>query len=175
MEGDFNQDLYSLGLEAAWQLELAEFTRLTPFASVRQTWIEQDGYTESGGGAWFAHRLGDLDGESFVSVLGVRLAHDWFPAEDVVLTPAVSIGWQHEFGDRQFDLRTGLTAIEQYGIIYQVKSVQQDRDAALVGLSLDVMRRTESGSLFGAKFAWNMDWRDNSLDNNFFAGVEFRF
>lgn len=112
--------------------------RLTPFASARYIYLDQDSANERGGVT--ATRVKGLSGNSFQTEVGARVSGEWsFACGRGTFSPYGSASWRHEFGDRD------LAASAVYGAgalpSFRMRSVERDRD--MLGLAAGVAARYE--------------------------------
>lgn len=100
---------------------------ITPFADLRYSHLDLDGYTENGGTA--ALKVDDESVDSLKSSLGVK-----FAAELKGFTPEFRAAWVHEFGDVEAE---STSTYATGGAKFKTKGLEVDRDAALIGASVD--------------------------------------
>tara|TARA_Y100001933_G_scaffold265275_1_gene339428 strand:+ start:25828 stop:37062 length:11235 start_codon:yes stop_codon:yes gene_type:complete len=92
-ESDYNASDVTFYLGGGYQYRLDENWMLTPTASMRYTYYNRDGYTETGtGGVTY----GDYDLSTLYSRLGARLSYQLYTM-DMIFIPEVMVGWEHEF------------------------------------------------------------------------------
>lgn len=171
MQGSFNQNIYGGGLELAydWRLPFDEATILTPFAAGRYSRMEQDGYSENGSLGLNVH---GSDAESLTTSLGFAVGRDFSMDKKVIMTPRLSAAWLHQWADDHVSARSSFVGSP---VTFMARSVEQDKDAAQLGLSVDMVLQKGKGWDFGVKAAYGADIRDSSIDQTIFGGVEFRF
>ena len=104
-----------------------------PFASLGYQRYQRDGYTEKGGAA--ALHVDGQTQDNFSSTFGLRLAHLSQLDNGVSLTPRVSAGWKHTYGDVDSNTRQAFLA---GGTAFNVEGSALDRDSLLLEAGLDV-------------------------------------
>ena len=113
-----------------------------PFAGLAWVRLAHRGFTESGGAAALT---GSGNAESIgYSWLGLRAATHYMLANGMMLTPRVSLAWQHAFGDVT---PTAALAFAGTGTPFTIAGVPIARNAALVdaGVDLTVAANTKLG------------------------------
>lgn len=104
-----------------------------PTATFQYTLVGLDGFTEHGS-------LAPLDiesrnAESIRSALGFKASYDW-RVGGVVIKPELRTAWQHEYGDRSYDLSASFAG--GAGDRFLVNGSELGRDALLLGAGLAV-------------------------------------
>ena len=171
MKGSFDQQIWGGGLELAydWKPSFDENTVITPYLAGRYAHLEQDGFTESGN---LGLKVGKTDADSFTTTIGLKAARDFQVSDTVILTPKATVGWLHQWADR--DVSTNSSFIGS-PVTFMTRSVKQDADAALVGAGLDVLVKTGQSWDLGLKLGYGADIRQNSNDQTVFVGLEVKF
>ncbi|MGP0170307.1 autotransporter domain-containing protein [Pseudomonas sp. NCHU5208] len=132
LKGDFDansqQAFAELAYRTAHQRLLAE-----PFAALGYQRYSSEGYDEHGGSG--ALHVEGNDQDNLSSSLGVRLAHLGTLDNGMSLTPRLSLGWRHTFGELESSARQSfLTG----GNAFEVEGTALDRDSLLVEAGLDL-------------------------------------
>lgn len=171
MKGSFDQNIIGGGLEAAydWKPGFDEALVITPYLAGRYAHLEQDGFTESGS---LGLKVGKTDADSFTTTVGVKAARDFNVSDSVILTPRATVGWLHQWADRDVSANSSFISSP---VTFMTRSVKQDADAALVGAGLDVLVKTGKSWDLGLKLGYGADIRANSNDQTVFAGFEIKF
>ncbi len=126
----------SVHAETGWNLSLKPWT-LQPFAALRYTFLDEDGYTESGAEG-VNLRVKERKTDSLVSNLGLRFACP-FEKDHWLCIPEATVAWDHNFDldDRRitaaFDGAPATTFVTDGPDI--------DRDGLVLGAGLTVIRR----------------------------------
>lgn len=118
-------DQYTVGAEFGAPMRILGST-LTPVASLTYNNLQQDGYTESGGG--MAFRIGDQDTQSLSSGLGVKAL---IPIARDTLLEGRAI-WLHEFEDTNQEVTANFSG----GSPFAVAGPDVGRDTAALGAGL---------------------------------------
>jgi autotransporter-associated beta strand protein len=93
--GDTDAGEFNLAVSAGYDWHFGSLV-VGPFASFQYTYLDVGGFDERGSLAPL--RIGDWDGDSVRSYLGVRLSTE-VPVGSMMLTPELRLAWQHEYGD----------------------------------------------------------------------------
>ncbi|SBW10633.1 hypothetical protein KL86DPRO_60234 [uncultured delta proteobacterium] len=171
MKGSFDQNIIGGGLEAAydWKPSFDENLVITPYLAGRYAHLEQDGFTESGN---LGLKVGKTDADSFTTTVGVKAARDFHVSDTVILTPKATVGWLHQWADRDVAANSSFIGSP---VTFMTRSVKQDADAALVGAGLDVLVKTGQSWDLGLKLGYGAEIRQNSNDQTVFVGFEVKF
>ncbi|MEM1058377.1 MAG: autotransporter outer membrane beta-barrel domain-containing protein [Verrucomicrobiota bacterium] len=152
--------LFNLDRSGTWQAG--------PIAGVQYTYLEQDGYTETGAQSLNLN-VASQDAESFRTALGAKLRGRWQVSPDFAIVPSVSAEWLHEFLD---DSR-GITAAfsDPAPGSFVVNTRDPDRDFGLVGLGLDFL----VGEAWSAFLTYDAQFSDDYLGHSIGGGARFEF
>ena len=104
-----------------------------PFANLGYQRYQRDSYSEKGGAA--ALHVDGQTQDNFSSTFGLRLAHLNQLENGISLTPRVSAGWKHTYGDVDSNTRQAFVA---GGTAFNVEGGALDRDSLLLEAGLDV-------------------------------------
>jgi outer membrane autotransporter protein len=104
-----------------------------PFANLGYQRYQRDSYNEKGGAA--ALHVDGQTQDNFSSTFGLRLAHLSQLDNGISLTPRVSAGWKHTYGDVDSTTRQAFLA---GGTAFNVEGSALDRDSLLLEAGLDV-------------------------------------
>ncbi|MGB5093678.1 MAG: autotransporter domain-containing protein [Parvibaculum sp.] len=94
---DYDGDQITGEMRGGYTLPLSATTSLTPYAALRGAYVALDSYSEQGAGAFNL----EVDSSSAAEIrhdIGVMLATS-FDTGDVKLTPALRVGWLHDYKD----------------------------------------------------------------------------
>ncbi|WP_207539755.1 autotransporter family protein [Sabulicella rubraurantiaca] len=146
---------------AGWQIE--------PSLALRIDRVSRAGVTETGAGS-LGLRVQGGDMLSFRSVLGVTAARRFdLPWGGMSVTPALRVGWAHEFADASATTRAALLGAPDAG--FQATSTRLGRDAALLGAGASLALRP-GVSLF---LDYASEWRSNLTAQTVSGGLRVRF
>ena len=159
--GEFNA---MIGTGYDWSLEALTLGALT---SIEYTYLGIGDYTEQGSLAPL--RIGSQHGQSLRSKLGVKAGYDW-QLGSVLVKPEIRLLWQHEYGDRSFDLDSRLA--NGGGGIFTVTDPEVGRDSLLLGLGTSVLwnPRTAAYLFYDGEL-----YRKESEAHNISGGVRISF
>ncbi len=122
-----------------------------PTASAQYTYVNINGFEESGAGA-LNLRLNNLEAHSLRSSLGVRIAYPWQIAGGAILTPELRASWQHEFLNDSRLLTGSLDAGGSPGFFYTTTAPGRDSFYGSVGVNLQ----------FGVRWSTNLFYHLNA-------------
>ena len=127
-DADSQQAFVELGYQMASGRLLSE-----PFAALGYQRYSHEAYSERGGAA--ALRVDSQDQDNFSSTLGIRLAHLGTLDNGMSLTPRLSVGWRHTYGDIDSSARQ---AFLSGGNAFSVEGSALDRDSLLLEAGLEL-------------------------------------
>ena len=127
-DADSQQAFAELGYQIANGRLLSE-----PFAAIGYQRYSHEAYSEKGGDA--ALRVDSQKQDNFSSTLGLRLAHLGMLDNGMSLTPRLSVGWRHTYGDVDSTARQSFLS---GGSAFSVEGTALDRDTLLVEAGLDL-------------------------------------
>lgn len=104
-----------------------------PFANLGYQRYQRDRYTEKGGAA--ALRVDKQTQDNFSSTLGVRLAHLSQLENGMSLTPRLSAGWKHTYGDVSSSTNQSFVL---GGSAFNVEGSALDRNSLVLEAGLDI-------------------------------------
>jgi outer membrane autotransporter protein len=142
-ESEHDGEDYAAFLGAGYKMDLGGF-KVIPNASVQYIDHQEDSFEETGAGI-LSLEVDEIDSESIVGAIGVRLAR-MFELGAVKLLPEVSAQWAHEFGDSEDTVKARFAG-SPVTSTFSVKGVDAEADSALLGAALTAYL-TDSFSLF---------------------------
>lgn len=132
-EGNHEGRQVDTNFEAGWRLGGEEFSA-TPFAGLMYSWLDEDGYTETG-----ADSLNlDVDGHTSQSLrtgVGARMAFATSVGTGT-FTPEVGARWEHELLDDDYDTQARFAALSDSGFF--MRGLDRPRDAVVLTLGLAI-------------------------------------
>ncbi len=120
-------------LTGGYDFQLGGGWRVSPEIGLQYTHLEQDGFAESGAGA-FDLNVEQQDVDSLRTKLGFRVA-DNFEWDGIRFTPQVHAAWYHECLDDSRGVSTSLAGAPALGS-FIIGTDQPERDYGLVGAGL---------------------------------------
>ncbi len=171
----FKQTVTGFGLEAAldWTPCGRADTRISPWLGLDYAHLKQNGLSETAADpAPTAMWAEGFDADAFYTTVGAAVAHDFQLSDTHILTVKGSAAWEHQFGDHQFTADGGFLA---GGASFQARSLEMDRDAAVLGLTVDSLHRLDNGDLFGLAAGYETRLMSGGHDQQVNLGVEYRF
>lgn len=122
--------------ETGWNLSLKPWT-LQPFAALRYTFLDEDGYTESGAGD-VNLRVKERKTDSLVSNLGLRFACP-FEKDHWLCIPEATVAWDHDFDLDDRRITAAFDGAPATTFVTDGRDI--DRDGLVLGAGLTVIRR----------------------------------
>ena len=138
-----------------------------PTVSYQYTYVEFDGFTESGSLAPLT--FSDQNANSSRTALGAKASYDWHVGH-VVVKPEIRASWQHEFGDTDYSIVSRFA--NGAGNSFTVNGPAIGRDSLLIGAGAAVLfnDRVSVYAYYDGELA-----RTNYSSNNVSAGVRVSF
>jgi outer membrane autotransporter protein len=131
-EGRYDANTQQAFAEVGYNLGQANVS-IEPFASLGYQRYQRDSYTEKGGAA--ALKVHGQTQNTMNSTVGLRLAKLNTLDNGMQLTPRLSAGWKHTYGDVYSDTRQRLVT---GGKNFTVSGAPLDRDSLLLDAGLDL-------------------------------------
>ncbi|MDR2892702.1 MAG: autotransporter domain-containing protein [Deltaproteobacteria bacterium] len=169
--GNFDQNILSSGLEFAYDIQLAENTRLVPAASVTATWLWQDSFTEEG--KIMAARMDKVRGSSVSSNIGATLEHD-FMFESSVITPGLGLSWRHQYTGRKRE--AGYAFVDNGNADYRCAVQSRELGADFLDLSAYIDGAVNIGNTeLTLRGGYTLEAGEKSLGHMFYGGFALKF
>lgn len=131
-KGDYDADSQQAFAELGYAMGSGRLSA-EPFASVGYQRYHRDSYQEKGGAA--ALQVDSETQDNFSSTFGLRLAHLNTLDNGMSLTPRMTAGWKHTYGDVSNSTRQ---AFVTGGTAFSVDGSSLDRDSLVLEAGLDV-------------------------------------
>lgn len=136
-KSDVDSDVVTASLEATYGFPVGEGLTISPVAGLDATWVDQDGYDESGGGG--AGLDGDSDSYStYTTGLGARLSGSFDLASESTGYWEVGALWRHRFGDDVPNADHAFSAAGPGAGSFDVYGPETADDWAEIGLGLGI-------------------------------------
>jgi outer membrane autotransporter protein len=164
--GDTNGADFTGLIAAGYEWKKGGLT-IGPTASYQYTYVEVDGFTESGSLAPLT--FPDQNADSNRTALGAKVSYDWHVGH-VVVKPEVRAAWQHEFGDTEYSIVSRFA--NGAGNSFTVNGPEIGRDSLLIGAGAAVLLndRVSVYAYYDGELA-----RTNYSSNNVSAGLRVSF
>ena len=156
--------------EVLYDIALNEKATWSPFGGIEVSYIDREGYTESGAGA-LNLTVQSARNEFLASVMGVQIAGDFSTDGGMRVMGAARVGWAHPFLD---DSATTSSAFSSSpSVVFESNSPERDRDSLRLGLEVEVGgNRDRNWSLFAR---YTGDITANAVEHIVRAGVTWSF
>ncbi|MCY0094685.1 autotransporter outer membrane beta-barrel domain-containing protein [Hoeflea ulvae] len=131
LNADYAASTAQIFAEVGYMVDTS-FARVEPFAGVAIVHQRSDSFSETGGAA--ALSVSGSDNTVGITTLGLRAESEAFSVGSMSATLQGSLGWQHVIGD----VDSGSTMRFTTGTSFDIAGTPIARDAALVGISMDM-------------------------------------
>ncbi|MBH1967002.1 MAG: autotransporter domain-containing protein [Pseudomonadales bacterium] len=150
-KGDYDADSQQAFAELGYAMGSGRLSA-EPFASLGYQRYHRDSYTEKGGSA--ALQVDQQTQDNFSSTFGVRLAHLNTLENGMSLTPRMTAGWKHTYGDVSNSTRQAFVV---GGTGFSVDGSSLDRDSLVLeaGLDLGISARHSVGVGYSGEIGSN--------------------
>lgn len=132
LKGGYDASTQQVFAELGYQLDIAQ-TNIEPFANLGYQRYQRDSFTEKGGAA--ALQVHGQTQDNFSSTFGLRLAKVNILDNGMLLTPRMSAGWKHTYGELDNQTRQRLVTGSRD---FTVSGAALDRNSLLVDAGLDL-------------------------------------
>ena len=138
-----------------------------PIANFQYTYVDLDGFTESGSLAPL--KFNSQNADSLRTSVGLKTSYDW-KVGSVLVRPEIRAAWQHEFGDTEYSIVSRFA--NGAGSSFTVNGPQIGRDSLLIGAGAAVLLndRVSIYAYYDGELA-----RTNYISNNVSAGLRVTF
>ena len=132
LKGRYDANTQQVFGQLGYNLNIGHFD-VEPYIDLGYQRYQRDRYSENGGDA--ALQFNGQTQDYFHSNLGLHLARSFSLDQGMRLTPRLSLGWKHLYGETRGASRQGLVGA---GKSYTVEGVELDRDSLLFETGLDL-------------------------------------
>jgi len=164
--GDTDGQDFNALVAAGYEWKKGALT-IGPTVSYQYTYVELDGFTESGSLAPLT--FNDQNANSSRTALGAKASYDWHVGH-ILVRPELRAAWQHEFGDTDYSLVSRFAS--GAGSSFTVTGPAVGRDSLLIGAGAAILLN-DRVSVY-AYYCGDLA-RTNSSSNNVSARVRVSF
>jgi outer membrane autotransporter protein len=132
LKGNYDASTQQAFAELGYNLGQGDFT-LEPFANLGYQRYQRDSYSEKGGDA--ALKVHGQSQKNLSSTFGLRVAKTNHLDNGMQLTPRLSAGWKHTYGELDMHTRQELL---NGGIGFEIAGAQLDRNSLSLDAGLDL-------------------------------------
>jgi autotransporter-associated beta strand protein len=160
---------FDLALGTGYDFKAGDFS-WGPFTTLQYTYLGVQGFTETGAGAL------DLDvdpynSSSMLYTLGGQAAYNWKLSRDVIVTPTVFAGWQHEFLQDSYQINSSFnTGGPAAPFSYTTGMPARDNFYGGAGVTVGLGDRWQATAIYSA-FVANQD----QSSQNLYLGLGYKF
>jgi outer membrane lipase/esterase len=159
-------DLFSAYLGGGYYFPVRDW-RWGPFGSLQYTYLEEDGFQETGAGS-LNLMVGNRSTDNLISRLGLRVGRV-FRTKSVDLVPELSLAWLYDFDIDDEVISSSIAGAP--GIWFSVPGQPVDRNGAVIGASITLI----SGSGFRASLRYSGEFRDSYMGHALMGELRFSF
>jgi len=133
---DHHGDVYSAYVETGWNLSLTKWI-LQPFAGLRYTFLDEEGYEESGVEG-VNLRVEERKTDALTSDLGLRFAYP-FKKDTWICIPEATVAWDHDFDLDDRRITAALDGSPTMTFVTDGRDI--DKDGIVLGAGLTLIRK----------------------------------
>ncbi len=159
-------DLFSAYAGAGYNFRVSQWI-LGPYAMLRYSYLDEEGFQESGGGA-AGLQLESRETGSLISELGLKISRV-FRSEKIHWVPELSFGWSYDF---DLDDRTITTQfLGAPGAAFSIRGQEVEQHGFTFGAGISLIH--EKG--FSASLKYRGETRENSSAHGILGELRYRF
>lgn len=166
----FDQRVFTVGLGGEYVARLGGIN-IVPQAEVRFAYLEQDDINEHGSNPAVTQVRG-IDESFWNTRVAVEVSKD-FMMGGMQVSPAVSVGWRHEFGSR--NNRSTAYFYNSAGLPFRVSSGRIDQDSVDFGAAVKALQKLGGSKSVGVNLGYNYNVSSRAGTHSVYAGVEVGF
>jgi uncharacterized protein with beta-barrel porin domain len=160
---------FDLALGTGYDFEAGEFT-FGPFTTMQYTYLGVQGFSETGAGSLNLD-VDPYNSSSLLYTLGGQAAYNWRISKEVIVTPTIFAGWQHEFLQNGYGINTSFsTGGPAAPFTYNTSTPARDNFYGGAGVTVGIGDRWQATFIYSA-FAAN----ENNSSQNLYLGLGVKF
>jgi len=168
--GDFDGFGLFGALEAIYEWQRNDQHVISPFVGIEASFLDRDGYTESGAGA-LNLSVQDASDTFLTSIVGVQVAADYALDNGWRLTPAARVGWALQYLDQSASTTSAFSGV--LGSSFTTSGPERSRNSVRLSASVDLTPGdSQEWSLFAR---YTGDLTDGAQDHIVQVGLRFAF
>ncbi len=162
--GEFN-----LALGTGYDFDIGDFS-WGPFTTMQYTYLGVQGFTETGAGALNLD-VDPYNASSLLYTLGAQAAYNWKISKDVIVTPTIFAGWQHEFLQNGYTINSSFnTGGPAAPFNYNTGTPARDSFYGGVGVTVGVGDRWQATATYSSFVGGQ-----NQNSQNLYLGLGYKF
>ncbi len=173
VKASYDQKAFTVGVGVDYVSQLNFDIRMVPSAEIRYTRLDQ-GQARERGFLPLATKTRGFTADSITSTL-VLAASTEIDVGSGAITPVVKIGWQHEYGDRQYRSYARYSNLGLHANPFRVSTVAVDRDTLIGGLGVLTVLDSGPDDQVALNFTYDFALSKNSRAHSLYGGLEYRF
>jgi fibronectin-binding autotransporter adhesin len=173
-EADFNGFGGHATAEVLYDFKAKNNVVISPFVGVEASFVDREGYTESGAGA-LNNTVDDETNEFLSSVLGVQASSDYVfnkkDGQSLKFSPSVRVGWAHQYLDDSASTTASFTNAPN--ISFDTQGPSRNRDSLRVDINLNLSEGSDDQ--WSAFVRYTGDVTSNAQDHVVRIGAGWKF
>ena len=157
-------------LELLQDLSLSNDSVLAPFIGLEYSYLDRDGFTESGAGVLNLSVDGNTE-EFFTGIIGFQYAGRIEVGDTLRLTPAVRIAYARQFGDESATTTSSFAALP--GATFTTTGAERGENSVRLGLGLELGPQLSNRWSVYARYLG--DYANSGEEHTGQLGVSFSF
>jgi outer membrane autotransporter protein len=160
---------FDLALGTGYDFQAGDFT-WGPFTTMQYTYIGVQGFTETGAGALNLD-VDPYNSSSLLYTLGAQAAYNWKLSKDVIVTPTIFAGWQHEFLQDSYQINSSFnTGGPAAPFNYNTGTPARDNFYGGVGVTVGVGDRWQATATYSSFVGGQ-----SQSSQNLYLGLGYKF
>jgi outer membrane autotransporter protein len=160
---------FDLALGTGYDFQAGDFT-WGPFTTMQYTYIGVQGFTETGAGALNLD-VDPYNSSSLLYTLGAQAAYNWKLSKDVIVTPTIFAGWQHEFLQDSYQINSSFnTGGPATPFNYNTGTPARDNFYGGVGVTVGVGDRWQATATYSSFVGGQ-----SQSSQNLYLGLGYKF
>jgi outer membrane autotransporter protein len=160
---------FDLALGTGYDFQAGDFT-WGPFTTMQYTYLGVQGFTETGAGALNLD-VDPYNSSSLLYTLGAQAAYNWKLSKDVIVTPTIFAGWQHEFLQDSYQINSSFnTGGPAAPFNYNTGTPARDNFYGGVGVTVGVGDRWQATATYSSFVGGQ-----SQSSQNLYLGLGYKF
>jgi outer membrane autotransporter protein len=160
---------FDLALNTGYDFHAGDLS-FGPFTGMQYTYVGVQGFTETGAGALNLD-VDPYNTSSLLYTLGAQAAYNWKVSSQVIITPTIFAGWQHEFLQDAYQINSSFnTGGPSAPFSYTTGTPARDNFYGGVGATVGFGERWQATAIYSAFVGGQ-----NQSSQNVYLGLGLRF
>jgi outer membrane autotransporter protein len=160
---------FDLALGTGYDFDIGNFS-WGPFTTLQYTYLAVQGFTEAGADSLNLD-VDPYNSSSLLYTLGAQAAYNWKISKDVIVTPTIFAGWQHEFLQDSYQINSSFnTGGPATPFNYNTGTPARDNFYGGVGVTVGVGDRWQATATYSSFVGGQ-----NQSSQNLYLGLGYKF